>query len=146
MKKIIILFFILFQIIANSQIKNDTVYLYFNHKKDMSFKTTVFKDKEPFSYLYTYYFNDSLKNKLLISTNVDDLIGFDNKADIKWIDKKFMKKNDAKIYCIRKMQKIGYENVIKELHNCFIYLIDTKVKKGHKFKAREVRINFLEEM
>ena len=68
------------------------------------------------------------------------------KADVKSIDKKFIRKNDEKIYCIKKMQKIGYKNIIDKFYNCVIYLIDTKTKKDNKYKAIEVKINFLEEM
>lgn len=44
------------------------------------------------------------------------------------------------------MQKIGYKNIIDKFYNCVIYLIDTKTKKDNKYKAIEVKINFLEEM
>lgn len=145
-KQILIFFFLLFNSIIIGQTKKDTIYLYYNHKKDMSIKVTAYKNKEPFSYLYTYYFNDSQNNSLSIPIYVDDMIDFDNKADAKSIDKKFIRKNDEKIYCIKKMQKIGYKNIIDKFYNCVIYLIDTKTKKGNKYKAIEVKINFLEEM
>ncbi|WP_396178180.1 hypothetical protein [Flavobacterium sp.] len=146
MKKKFVLIFLFFYAIVTGQVQKDTVYLYFNHKKNMSLKTTVSKNNEPFSYIYTYYFNDSLNSQLLIPTNIDDLIDFDNKADVKWIDKKFIRKNDEKVYCIKKMQKIGHKNSIDKFYNCVVYLIDTKIKKNNKYKALEVNINFLEEM
>lgn len=136
----------LFNTIITGQTKKDTIYLYFNHKKDMSLKVSAYKNKEPFSYLYTYHLNDSLNKNLLININVDDMIDFGNKADIKWVDKKFIKKNDNKIYYIKKMQNIGYQNTINKFYDCIIYLIDTKIKEKGKFKAREVKINFLEDM
>lgn len=145
-KQILIFFLLLFNTIIIGQTKKDTIYLYFNHKKDMSLKVSTYKNKEPFSYLYTYYLNDSLNKNLLININVDDMIDFDNKADIKWVDKKFIRKNDNKIYYIKKMKNRGYQNIINELYDCVIYLIDTKIKEKGKYKAREVKINFKEDM
>lgn len=136
----------LFRIIVTGQIKKDTVYLYFNHKKDHSYGISATKNNKPFSFQYTYYFRDSLNNKLLISTKVDDYIDFDSKADVKWIDKKFLRKNDKDVYYIKEMQKIGYQNLIDKLYNCVVYLIDTKIRKNNKFKVKEVRIVFFEEM
>lgn len=145
-KQILIFFFLFFYTIMIGQTKKDTIYLYFNHKKDMSLKVTTYKNKEPFSYLYTYYFNDSLNKNLLIPIYVDDMIDFVNKADIKWVDKKFIRKNNDKIYYIKKMKDRGYLNTINEFYDCVLYLIDTKIKEKGKFKAREVKINFLEDM
>jgi len=145
-KTIIITLFLLFQIIVRGQIKKDTVYLYFNHKKNQSFKLISKRNNEPFKYYYTYHFNDSLNNKILVPILTNDSLDFNQKANIKWVDKKFIKKNKDQIYCIKKMQEKGYQNVINEIHNCVIYLIDTKIKKSGKYKAREVNINFLEEM
>jgi len=145
-KTIIITLFLLFQIIVRGQIKKDTVYLYFNHKKNQSFKLISKRNNEPFKYYYTYHFNDSLNNKILVPILTNDSLDFNQKANIKWVDKKFIKKNKDQIYCIKKMQEKGYQNVINEIHNCVIYLIDTKIKKSGKYKACEVNINFLEEM
>jgi len=145
-KTIIITLFLLFQIIVRGQIKKDTVYLYFNHKKNQSFKLISKRNNEPFKYYYTYHFNDSLNNKILVPILTNDSLDFNQKANIKWVDKKFIKKNKDQIYCIKKMKEKGYQNVINEIHNCVIYLIDTKIKKSGKYKAREVNINFLEEM
>lgn len=145
-KTIIITLFLLFQIIVRGQIKKDTVYLYFNHKKDQSFKLISKRNNEPFKYYYTYHFNDSFNNKILVPILTNDSLDFNQRANIKWVDKKFIKKNKDKIYCIKKMQEKGYQNVINEIYNCVIYLIDIKIKKSGKYKAREVNINFLEEM
>ena len=70
---------------------------------------------------------------------------FRNKPEIKWVNKKFIRKNKLKVYDIKKMQQKGFTKTLDEIGlNCIIYLIDIKIKKNNKFKAREVEISFPE--
>jgi hypothetical protein len=145
MKNTILIFLLAFSIKTIGQVKTDTIYLYFKHSKHEIFGQGNKKNGKILSYIYKFNFNNKLNDFILTTVQTNDSLGFKRKAEIKWVNKKFIRKNKLKVYDIKKMQQKGFTKTLDEIGlNCIIYLIDIKIKKNNKFKAREVEISFPE--
>jgi hypothetical protein len=145
MRKILMLFIFIFSIKSFCQIKKDTVYLLFKYSKSEIHGLGGRKDGKIFSYIYKFNFNNKLKDYILIGVNINDSLNFSQKADVQWVSKKFIRKNKNKIYDIKRMQKMGFIDAVNAIDsNTVIYLIDIKIKKNRKYKAREVTISYPE--
>ena len=130
--------------------ETDTIYLVFNHKKYQTFGVSSKKQDIPFQYIYIYYLGLNsildINNNIYISVFADGRLNFEKKADIKHIDKKFLKKHKKYVYDIKRMRKMGFKNFVNEIGFCTVYLIDTKKKDKKKLIAREVFIFYEAEL
>ena len=126
--------------------ETDTIYLIFNHKKYQIFGTGLKRDGLILDYLYVYIFKDKIYNKISIRVKTNDSLNFEKKADVKHIDKKFLKKHKKYVYDIKRMRKMGFKNFVNEIGFCTVYLIDTKKKDKKKLIAREVFIFYEAEL
>ena len=126
--------------------ETDTIYLIFNHSKNQIFGTGLKRDGLILDYLYVYIFKDKIYNKISIRVKTNDSLNFEKKADIKHIDKKFLKKHKKYVYDIKRMRKMGFKNFVNEIGFCTVYLIDTKKKDKKKLIAREVFIFYEAEL
>lgn len=139
------------EININRLSEQDTIYLFFNHKKHQVFGVSLKRKEKPLVYNYIYYLKkesilDSYNN-LIISIRVDSILNSDRKkASFKLIDKKFIRKNKKHVYTIKEMRKIGAKKFLDEIGYATVYLIDTKIKENCKYNAREVKIYYPPEL
>jgi hypothetical protein len=117
----------------------DTVFIYFNYKKNQRRGFSRKKEKIV-SYTYILDFEDNI---LGFSTGMEEYLSVDDmqknkKAGVKWVDKKFLRKNKEKIYSYKRIKKNGFYITVEEISRATIYLIDIKIKENGKYKAREV--------
>lgn len=127
--------------------KNDTVYIYFDYKKDQRKKFSKIKE-ETIAYHYTLNFENDI---MYFSTGKREYLSFDDmsknkKAGVQWINKKFIRKNKDRIFTYKKIKKNGFDKTVDEISRATIYLIDIKIKENGKYKAREVNALFPIEM
>jgi hypothetical protein len=139
------------EININRLSEQDTIYLFFNHKKHQVFGVSLKRKEKPLAYNYIYYLKkesilDSYNN-LIISIRVDSIFNSDRKkATFKLIDKKFIRKNKKHVYTIKEMRKIGAKKFLDKIGYATVYLIDTKIKENCKYNAREVKIYYPPEL
>ena len=130
--------------VTNKLTKNDTVYILFENKKNQRKNSTRKKDRI-ISYSYLFDFKNS--DTMYFSTGIEEYLSSEKKdkkikASIKWVDKKFIRRNKDKIYTYKKIKKNGFEKTIEEIEDCIFYLIDIKTKKDGKYMVREINVLF----
>jgi hypothetical protein len=134
----------------NISTKNDTIYLFFNHKKYQDFGISSKKNDVPFQYMYVFYLNNKTLldsyNNITISVLADGKLNYDKQADIKLINKKFIRKNKKIVYAIKEMRKKGAKKFLNEIGYATVYLIDTKIKENGNYQAREVKLYYPSEL
>lgn len=131
----------------NSLTKNDTVFIYFNYKKNQRRGFSRKKEKIV-SYTYILDFEDNI---LGFSTGMEEYLSVDDmqknkKAGVEWINKKFIRKNKDRIFTYKRIKKNGFDKTVEEISRATIYLIDIKMKENGKYKASEVNALFPIEM
>jgi len=119
--------------------KNDTIYIYFEYKKNQRRRLSKIKDKI-IAYSYTFNFENDI---MYFSTGKEEYLSLDDmnknkKAGVQWVDKKFLRNNKERIFTYKKIKQNGFEKTIEEFSDCVFYLIDIKLKENGKYKAREV--------
>ena len=124
--------------------KTDTVYVYFEYKKSQK-KGVSTKKGKVFSLSYTFFSKNN--ETICFSTGIEDFLSFkdkeqNKKADVKWVSKKFLNFRKQNLYNEQKICIEGYESFYNKIAYATIYLIDKKIKKKKKYKAREVNVMF----
>jgi hypothetical protein len=134
--------------IVNKLTIKDTIYMLFKQKKNQR-KYSTKKNDKIISFSYNYDFKKG--NVLYFSTGRKDSITSDyvfgnKKAGVKWVDRKFLRKNRDRVFTYKKIEKNGFEKTVEEVENCIFYLIDIEMKEDGKYIAREVGALFPIEM
>lgn len=153
MKKILTLLVLLTHLCVNSQnlfekIKNDTVYMFFDHLKYQSFNKTVWHIKDstmnnPFEDYREYVFKiDGLNYISFRYSRYLDFDSFENgkKMDVQIVKKNFLKKNKDRIIDIDFMLNNGLRETFFALYDRKkkVYIIDSEEIKCRKVTLREV--------
>lgn len=131
------------QVLSEIKVK-DTLYVFFNGRKNQEKLEFVENKKDSTHKSYLYLFSD--KNNLKITFFYDTHLDYDNrdkniKALIEKKKCKFFKKNKSKIIDENYFIKNGVEESYIFLLNKFIFLVDTSEKKKGVYLLKEVKVS-----
>lgn len=145
--KLFILFFSLVSFSQNlEEIKKlDTIYIYFNYgvyeKNGTNIKIDLSK-RDEFSkenVVYTFEIDDYNIIHLFFQKYKDfDDYGLGIKKDVKYVRKKFLKKNKEKIIDVNFFINNGFRETYYALFGKVVYIIDSKEIKGRKVKLKQL--------
>ena len=145
--KVLILFFISHNLFSQNK---DTIYIFFNHLSNKEYYSV--SNKNSITVSESYLLMDKNKFKYLyFSTGFDGYLSFkdkeqNKKAATKWLSKKFIKENKDVIFTYKEIEEMGFQNMINKIDKYVVLLIDKKIRKNRKYKAREVNILYEAEL
>lgn len=121
----------------------DTIYIFFDGKKNQEEKEFLKKD-DTLPKATLFLFVKDINNR--ISFYSDSYLNFEDtetnkKADIKTVDRKFLRRNRRIVLNIDFFLKYGFKETYYSIYKKHIYLIEGVYKKSKFYTAKEVLID-----